>query len=96
MSKSARKPAFEFTRQTLLKTCWKKDSALLILLLVKSFFGGRIEGETVYTVRKFPVVESLHCWISVRKVRDCCTGGKSASERCFWTGKKFGKDFRWW
>jgi hypothetical protein len=53
--------------------------------------GGIIEGEPVDTVRKFPVVESLHCWIFVREVRDCCTDEKSASERCFWTGKKFGK-----
>jgi hypothetical protein len=55
---------------------------------------GIIEGEAVYTVRKLPAVESLHCWISVREVRDCCTGGKSASQRSFWTGKNLGKDIR--
>jgi hypothetical protein len=92
MLKSARKPAFECIRQALLKTFWKKNSALLNLLLAKNFLRGRIEGETVDTVRKLPAVESLHCWISIREVRDCCcTGRKSASERCFWTGKKFGK-----
>jgi hypothetical protein len=60
----------------------------------EKFLRGIIEGETVYTVRKLPVVESLHCWISVREVRDCCTGGKSASEGCFWMVKDLGKDFR--
>jgi hypothetical protein len=88
MLKSARKPAFEFTRQDFLE---EELCTVNLLLVKKIFLRGIIEGETVYTVRKLPVVESLHCWISVREVRDCCTGGKSASERCFRTGKKFGK-----